>query len=179
MHDIKWIRENPEAFDRALGARNLSPEETRSFSSQNIISIDELRRARIRVLESWKARRNTASKAIGQAKAKKDEVAISGLMAEVQECKTSIETLEGEVRDSDKQLKELLEAIPNLPAPDVPVGKDEDSNVEHHHFGAKRNFPFQPKQHFELGEELRQMDFEIAAKLSGARFTVLKSALAR
>ena len=73
----------------------------------------------------------------------------------------------------------MLATIPNLPSDEVPDGKDETANVEHHHFGAKRNYPFQPKQHFELGEELRQMDFETAAKLSGARFVVLKSGLAR
>src|SRR5207302_5841027 len=78
-----------------------------------------------------------------------------------------------------KQLEDTLAQIPNLPGDDVPDGKDETANVEHHHFGAKRNYSFTPKQHFELGEDLRQMDFETAAKLSGARFVVLKSGLAR
>src|SRR2546428_5204306 len=134
MHDIKWIRENPEAFDAALKRRNLSDEEKRMFSSQHLISKDELRRARIRVLESFQSRRNAASKAIGQAKAKKDEAAIEKLMAEVDECKTSIATLESEVRESEKEMKELLERIPNLPAADVPDGKDETANKERHKF---------------------------------------------
>jgi seryl-tRNA synthetase len=179
MHDIKWIRENPGAFDAALAGRSLSDEDRRAFSSQNIIAIDELRRARIRVHESFLSRRNVASKAIGQAKAKKDEGAIPALMAEVEECKNSIAALEAEVKESDRQLKDLVDRIPNLPASDVPIGKEERDNVERHHYGAKRNYPFTPKQHFELGEDLRQMDFELAAKLSGARFVVLKSGLAR
>ena len=87
--------------------------------------------------------------------------------------------LEAEEKKFSKELDDVLAAIPNLPSAEVPDGKDEHDNVEHHHFGAKRNYPFEPKQHFELGEELRQMDFETAAKLSGARFTVLKSGLAR
>src|SRR5215216_7627986 len=181
MHDIKWIRENADAFDKALDRRNLSEEERQRYSSQNLISIDERRRAQIRVAESWKARLNGASKKIGEAKARKDEAAVKELMAEVAECKKSMSTLETEQQDAGKELDEILAQIPNLPlpAPEVPDGVDETGNVEHHHFGAKRNYAFTPRQHFELGEALGMMDFETAAKLSGARFVVLKSGLAR
>jgi seryl-tRNA synthetase len=173
MHDIKWIRENPTAFDAGLARRGLSP------ASQHLISIDERRRAIIRVLESWQATRNAASKEIGVAKKNKDEAKVQELMAKVAEAKESIPRLEHEEKAASAELEKALAEIPNLPSAEVPNGKDEHANVEHHHFGAKRNYPFQPKQHFELGEELRQMDFETAAKLSGARFVVLKSGLAR
>src|SRR5262249_29547025 len=162
MHDIKWIRENPEAFDKALARRNLSDDEGKVFSSRHLISIDDRRRAQIRVFESWKARLNAASKKIGQAKAKKDEAAIKELMVEVADCKESLSTLETEQQDAEKELNDLLAQIPNLPLDEVPDGKDETGNVEHHHFGARRNYGFEPKQHFDLGEELGQMDFETA-----------------
>ena len=180
MHEIRFIREHPEAVDHALARRGLPPQ------AQRLISIDERRRAIIRVLESWQARRNAASKAIGEAKARigeakarKDDSAIQKLMAEVAECKTSISTLEGEQKAVEKELNDELSQIPNLPADDVPDGKDASDNVERHRFGAKRDCAFTPKQHFELGEALGQMDFETAAKLSGARFVVLKKGLAR
>src|SRR3954462_11940812 len=173
MHDIKWIRENPTAFDAGLARRGLSP------ASQHLISIDERRRAIIRVLESWQATRNAASKEIGVAKKNKDEAKVQELMAKVAEAKESIPRLEHEEKAASAELEKALAEIPNLPSAEVPTGKDETGNVEHHHLGAKRNYPFQPKQHFELGEELREMDFETAAKLSGARFVVLKSGLAR
>src|SRR6266851_9310087 len=109
MHDIKWIRENPDAFDRALARRGLKGE------AQRLISIDERRRAIIRVSESWKARRNAASKEIGQAKVKKDEAAAQKLMVEVAECKTSISRLEAEEKQVSKELADALAQIPNLP----------------------------------------------------------------
>ncbi len=176
MHDIKWIRENPEAFDRGLKRRGQPPETQRS---QHLISIDERRRAIIRVLEGTQSRRNAVSKEIGQAKAKKDQAAVQKLMAEVEDSKSSISRMEGEEKAAQKELDDALAAIPNLPLDEVPDGSDEHGNVEHHKFGAKRNYAFTPKQHFELGEALRQMDFETAAKLSGARFVVLKKGLAR
>ena len=179
MHDIRFIRENPKAFDRALGRRPLYDQDRKRFSSENLISIDERRRAIIRVLEDAKARRNVASKEIGQAKAKKDEAAVEKLLAEVAELKTSISIMEEEQKDVDKELSDELSKIPNLPLDDVPVGMDAAENIEHHRFGAKREYPFKPKQHFDLGEALSQMDFETAAKLSGARFVVLKKGLAR
>ncbi|MEJ0077057.1 MAG: serine--tRNA ligase [Alphaproteobacteria bacterium] len=173
MHDIKWIRENPTAFDAGLARRGLSAQSTK------LLALDEKRRGAILKAEQAQARRNAASKEIGAAKKNKDEAAASKLMAEVAQLKDAIPALEAEEKKYSKELDEVLAAIPNLPAAEVPDGKDEHDNVEHHHFGAKRNYPFEPKQHFELGEELRQMDFETAAKLSGARFTVLKSGLAR
>src|ERR1051325_8188997 len=173
MHDIKWIRENPGAFDAGLKRRGLSPE------SAKLVALDEQRRAAIQKAEAAQARRNAASKEIGAAKKNKDEAAANKLMAEVAQLKDTIPALEAEEKTLSKKLEDALAEIPNLPAAEVPDGADEHGNVEHHRFGARRNYPFQPKQHFELGEELRQMDFEAAAKLSGARFVVLKSGLAR
>jgi seryl-tRNA synthetase len=179
MHDIRWIRENPKVFDRALARRNLSDDERAKFSSNQLVSIDERRRAIIRVREGVLARRNALSKEIGQAKAKKDEATFQRLMAQVEEDKASIARMEDEQKAVDKELNDLLAQIPNLPLDEVPDGKDEKDNVEHHHFGAKRDYAFAPKQHFDLGEALGQMDFETAAKLSGSRFVVLKKSLAR
>src|SRR5436190_4403081 len=146
MHDIKWIRDNPDAFDQALARRGLGP------VAQQLGTIDDRRRAIIRVAESWKARRNALSKEIGAAKKSNEEEVAARLMAEVAECKESISTLEGEEKEVDEELNNKLAEIPNLPlpAPEVPDGKDEHDNVEHHHFGAKRNYGFGPKQHFEL-----------------------------
>jgi seryl-tRNA synthetase len=173
MHDIRWIRENPDAFDRGLARRGLPAQ------SAALIALDGERRLAIQKAEAAQARRNAASKEIGAAKKNKDESAAAALMAEVAQLKDAIPALEAEEKKLSKKLEDALAEIPNLPAAEVPDGTDEHGNVEHHHFGAKRNYPFQPKQHFDLGEELRQMDFETAAKLSGARFVVLKSGLAR
>src|SRR5712672_3678480 len=173
MHDIKWIRENPDAFDRGLARRGLPPE------SKRLLAIDERRRAVIGKLEHAQARRNAASKEIGEAKKKKDEGAAAKLMAEVAELKAAIPAMEAEEKSVSDELEKALAQIPNLPLPEVPDGTDEHGNVEHHKFGAKRDYAFAPKQHFELGEALGQMDFETAAKLSGARFVVLKKGLAR
>ena len=173
MHDIRWIRENPAAFDRGLQRRGLPAE------SAKLLALDERRRKAILDLEQAQARRNASSREIGAAKKNKDEVAAQQLMAEVAQLKDTIPALEAEEKKHQKELDGILAAIPNLPGDEVPDGRDETENVEHHHFGAKRNYSFEPKQHFELGEELRQMDFETAAKLSGARFVVLKSGLAR
>jgi seryl-tRNA synthetase len=179
MHDIRSIRDNPDAFDRALKRRNLSDEERKKFSSNQLASIDERRRARIGVREGVLARRNALSKEIGQAKAKKDEATFQRLMTQVEDDKASLARMEDEQKAVDKELNDLLEQIPNLPLAEVPDGKDEKDNVEHHRFGAIRNYALTPKQHFDLGEALGQMDFETAAKLSGARFVVLKKGLAR
>jgi len=175
MHDIKWIRENPEAFDRGLARRGLPAEAAR------FIAIDERRRATIAKVEQAQARRNAASKEIGEAKKAKDEARAQALMAEVNELKASIPALEAEEKEVSKELEDALAAIPNMPLDEVPDGVDERGNVEHHRFGAKRNYPFtnKLKQHFELGEALGMMDFETAAKLSGSRFVVLKNGLAR
>jgi seryl-tRNA synthetase len=173
MHDIKWIRDNPDAFDRALARRGLAGE------AKRLVALDERRRATIAKAEQAQARRNAASKEIGLAKKNKDEAAAGKLMAEVAELKTAIPALEAEEKAATKELDGALGWIPNLPLAEVPDGKDEHGNVEHHKFGAKRDYAFPTKQHFDLGEALGQMDFETAAKLSGARFVVLKKGLAR
>ena len=173
MYDIKWIREHPEEFDRGLKRRGLEP------LSKKLLALDETRRALITKLEQAQARRNAASKEIGQAKAKKDEAAAQKVMAEVAEYKTSIPAMQLEEKAAIEALDTELAQIPNLPTDDVPDGKDEHGNVERHVWGKKRDYAFKPKQHFELGEALGQMDFELAAKLSGARFVVLQKGLAR
>src|SRR5262245_16166830 len=173
MHDIKWIRENPGVFDRGLARRGLKGE------AQRLIALDERRRAAIQKAEAALARRNAASKEIGAAKKNKDEAAAQKLLAEVALLKETIPALEAEEKKLSRDLDDALAQIPNLPLDEVPDGKDETANVEHHHFGAKRNYGYEPKQHFDLGEALGQMDFETAAKLSGARFVVLKQGLAR
>ncbi len=173
MYDIRWIRENPEAFDRGLTRRGLEP------LSGKLLALDEKRRAAIAASEQAQARRNAASKEIGQAKAKKDEAAAQALMAEVATLKETMPALEAEAKQLSEALDKELAQIPNAPADDVPEGADEHGNVEKSQSGAKRNYAFAPKQHFELGEDLKQMDFETAAKLSGARFVVLQKGLAR
>ena len=173
MHDIRFIRDNPDAFDRALARRGLPPQ------ARRLIELDEKRREKILALETAQARRNAASKEIGEAKKNKDEEKAKGLLIEVAALKESIPAMEAQEKAASKELENALAEIPNLPADDVPDGKDEKDNVEHHRFGAMRNYAFTPKQHFDLGEALGQMDFETAAKLSGARFVVLKKGLAR
>jgi seryl-tRNA synthetase len=176
VHDIRWIREHPEEFDRGLKRRGLEP------LAREFVELDERRRAVITRLEQAQARRNAASKEIGEAKKAKDEPRAQALMAEVTELKTSIPAMEAEAKKIEDELlgaNGRLAQLPNLPADDVPDGVDEHGNVEHHRYGAKRDYAFPPKQHFELGEALGQMDFETAAKLSGARFVVLQKGLAR
>jgi seryl-tRNA synthetase len=173
MHDIKWIRENPEAFDAGLKRRGLEP------LSKSLLAIDEKRRTAIMASEQAQARRNSASKEIGDAKKAKDDARAAALMAEVAELKTTMPQLEAATKAADEELSSVLAAIPNLPLDDVPPGLDEHGNVVRHHFGAARNYAFAPKPHDDLGGALGFMDFEAAAKLSGARFVVLKKGLAR
>lgn len=173
MHDIKWIRDNSAAFDGALARRGLSGEAGR------LIALDETRRSAIAAFEQAQARRNAASKEIGEAKKNKDDARSDALMAEVAELKERLSQLESAAKAAEMALSEALAAIPNLPRTDVPDGRDEKDNPEHHKFGVKPEFSFTPKQHFELGEALGLMDFEAAIKLSGARFVVLKGGLAR
>ena len=173
MHDIRSIRENPDAFDGALARRGLEPQ------AQRLIALDEKRRVAIQKVEAAQARRNAASKEIGEARRDKDEEKAKGLVIEVAALKESVPALEAQERRAIAELNGAVAEIPNLPLDEVPDGKDANDNVERHRFGAKRDYAFTPKQHFELGETLGQMDFETAAKLSGARFVVLKSGLAR
>ena len=173
MYDIKWIREHPDTFDRGLKRRGLEP------LSGKLLALDEKRRAAITKFEQAQARRNAASKEIGEAKKKKDEAAAQKLMTEVNELKVTLPALEQEQKKLGADLDRELAQIPNMPADDVPAGLDASGNVERHAVGKKRDYAFKPKQHFELGEALGQMDFELAAKLSGARFVVLQKGLAR
>ena len=173
MHDIRLIRDNPDAFDRGLTRRGLEPQ------AQRLIALDEQRRAKILALETAQARRNAASKEIGEAKKNKDEEKAKGLLSEVAALKELIPAMEAEEKEASNALNDALAEIPNPPLDEVPDGKDEKDNVEHHRFGVKRDYAFALKQHFDLGEALGQMDFETAAKLSGARFVVLKKGLAR
>src|SRR5271169_5272433 len=173
MHDIKSIRDNPAAFDAALKRRGLAP------LSVTLLAIDEKRRAAIMASEQAQARRNAASKEIGDAKKAKDDARAATLMAEVAELKSTMPELEATAKLADEQLAKELAAIPNLPLDEVPEGADEHGNVQRHVFGAMRNYAFKPKPHFDLGEAMGYMDFKAAAKLSGARFVVMKKGLAR
>jgi seryl-tRNA synthetase len=173
MHDIKSIRDNPQAFDAGLARRGLKP------LSVSLLAIDERRRAAILASEQAQARRNAASKEIGDAKKAKDEARAAKLMAEVAELKTTMPELEAVAKAADEELATALSAIPNLPLGEVPDGVDEHGNVQRHVFGNRRNYAFAPKPHDDLGGALGDMDFETAAKLSGARFVVLKKGLAR
>jgi seryl-tRNA synthetase len=173
MHDIKSIRDNPDAFDAALKRRGLAP------LAQSLLAIDERRRAAILASEQAQARRNAASKEIGDAKKSQDDARAAKLMAEVTELKTTMPQMEAAVKTAEDELKKALSEIPNLPLAEVPDGSDEHGNVLHHQFGAKRNYGFATRPHDDLGGALGFMDFEAAAKLSGARFVVLKKGLAR
>ena len=173
MHDIKSIRDNANAFDASLKRRGLAP------MSASLLAIDEKRRAAILKSEHAQARRNSASKEIGEAKKAKDEPRAAKLMAEVAELKATMPQLELAAKTADEELAKELAEIPNLPLDEVPDGTDEHGNVQHHVFGEIRNYAFTPKPHDDLGGALGYMDFETAAKLSGARFVVLKKGLAR
>ena len=175
MHDIKTIRDNPEAFDAGLARRGLEP------LAEALIALDETRRAAIAELQKAQERRNAASKEIGQAMARKDAAAAEALKAEVAALKTTMPEMEAREKAALAALDTELAAIPNLPLAEVPDGKDEHDNVELRRHGAPPQFPnsFKPREHFEIGEALGLMDFEAASKMSGARFVVLKGALAR
>ena len=180
MFDIRWIRENPEAFDAGVRKRGLEPGKDVS-SAEQLTALDEARRKVVTRLQEAQARRNAASKEIGKAKAAKDEGKAQALMAEVAALKDALAKGEEEQREADKALHDALSVIPNVPADDVPVGADEKGNVEVRRVGEppKLAWTNKPKQHFEIGEALGLMDFETAAKLSGSRFVVLKGQLAR
>ena len=177
MHDIRTIRDNPAAFDAGLKRRGLADQ----YSAADIVQLDEEKRRVSTRAQEAQARRNTASKDIGVAKKAKDEVRSAMLMAEVANLKHQLAADEAESARLDKELQDLLAIIPNLPLPEVPDGADENGNVEVRRWGEQTKFPFtnKPKQHFEIGEALGMMDFEAAAKISGARFVFLKGALAR
>ena len=173
MHDIRAIRETPDAFDGALARRGVAP------ISGEILALDEARRARIHAAETAQAEQNRASKAVGAAKAKGDEAEFERLRALVADKKAEVAAMQAEAKELDTQLNDLLMGIPNLPHADTPDGADEADNVEMHRWGTPRVFDFTPKEHYELTGVVPGMDFELAAKLSGSRFVVLKGAVAR
>ena len=172
MHDIRFIRENPAAFDAGLGRRGFAA------SSADILALDERSRAIKTELQQGQARRNEASKAIGAAMAAKDMEKAETLKAEVAALKESMPALENEDREVSEKLHALLAAIPNLPAADVPEGADEAENVEVSRWGEPRAFDFAPQDHADFGPALG-LDFEGAAALSGARFAALRGQMAR
>ena len=173
MHDIRAIRDTPDAFDAALARRGLSAQ------SPAILALDEARRACILAAETAQADRNAASKLVGAAKAKGDEAEFERLRALVSEKKDEIARLEEDAKAKDEELRALLASLPNLPAADIPDGADEDDNVEISTWGSPRSLDFTPKEHFELASVAPNMDFETAAKLSGSRFVMLSGAVAR
>ncbi|TLG75133.1 serine--tRNA ligase [Methylocystis sp. B8] len=173
MYDIKWIRENAEIFDRGRARRGLDP------MSTQLLAFDDSRRAAIGELQRAQERRNAASKEIGAAMKAGDSAKAEALKAEVAQIKENWPALEEAERYAIKKLDDALASIPNTPLDEVPDGADENDNVEVARWGEPRNFDFTPKEHFEIGEGLGLMDFETAAKISGARFVVNKGGLAR
>ena len=173
MFDIKWIRENPGKFDAGLGLRGLEAQ------SAVLLELDDQRRAHVSKLQEAQESRNQASKAIGKAKASGDEETAQKAIEEVAKLKGFLQSAEEEERRLSDVLKDALAVIPNLPFDDIPHGTDESDNVEVRQGGEKPQFDFAPKEHFELGEALGQMDFEAAAKIAGSRFAVLRGNIAR
>ena len=172
MHDIRAIRENPDAFDEGLRQRGVEP------LAHALLALDDRRRAAIGALQAAQERRNALSKEIGEAMRAKDGARAEALKAEVAALKDGTPALEAEEREASAALDQALAEIPNLPNAEVPVGADEHDNVEKSRFGNPRNLA-SAKQHFEIGEAMGLMDFEAAAKLSGSRFVVLRGQLAR
>ena len=171
MFDIRWIRDNPDAFDAGLAKRGLPAQ------ASHVLDLDSRRRSAITELQEAQARRNEASKQIGAAKSKGEDA--DALIAEVAALKQRIQQVEADEASLGDELDGILAGLPNLPEDDVPVGPDEDANVEIRRHGDEPRMNFEPKQHFELGEALGLMDFETAARLSGSRFVVLRGLLAR
>jgi len=177
MLDIKWIRENQQTLADALVARGQSPEAARAVVD-DAVARDEARRAHLVALQEKQERRNAASREIGNAMRAGDAARAEELKVEVAGIKEFIQSGEAVERALDKALDDALAVIPNLPLPDVPVGRDETDNVELRRVGEPKRASW-AREHFELGEALGQMDFERAARMSGARFTVLSGQLAR
>lgn len=173
MLDIKWIRDNPAALDEALAKRSAEP------MAAAVIALDEKRRSLVQSVQDMQSRRNSASKEIGAAMAQKNTELAERLKGEVAVLKETLPAAEEEERKATAELSDMLSRIPNIPLDDVPVGKDEHDNVVARVVGQRPGWNHPAKEHFEIGEALGYMDFERAAKLSGARFTVLTSQLAR
>ncbi len=177
MHDIKAIRDNPEAYDAAWAKRGLAPQ------SSAILAIDQRLRAAQTAGQEAQSKRNDASKLIGQAKGRKDEAEAARLMEAVEGFKVDLAAAGDAEKVESEALRSLLASLANLPADDVPLGEDEHGNVEVRRWGDPKDVPAatlnKPKDHVDLGEGLGMMDFEAAARMSGARFVVLKSQVAR
>lgn len=173
MHDIRMIRDNPQAFDAALARRG------EPAVAAELLALDEARRAKISAAETAQAEANKAAKAIGAAKAKGDEAEFERLRAQVAEQKSAIAAMQAEARELDAELTDRLARIANLPAADVPDGADETQNVEINRWGSPREFGFAPREHYDIAGVAAAMDFETAAKISGSRFVMLKGAVAR
>jgi seryl-tRNA synthetase len=171
MHDIRVVRAEPAAFDAAMARRGLPP------VSADLLALDAERRVAQTALQEKQARRNALAREIGQGKRTGADTA--ALEAEATALRAAMDSLEKQVPALDTAIKGALEVLPNVLDASVPDGRDETANVELKRYGTKREFNFTPKQHFELGEALGQMDFATAAKLAGARFTVLRGPLAR
>ncbi len=170
MHDIRMIRENPDAFDAALSRLGAAPQ------AAQILATDESRRSKILASEQALAERNAASRQVGAAKAKGDTDEFERLRAIVQDKKTEIARLEEEAKAEDLRLTNMLMELPNLPMEDVPDGPDESANVEISQWGSVRNFSFTPVEHFEIPGAKVGFDFDAAGRLSGSRFVVMKGA---
>jgi len=173
MYDIRWIRENADLFDKGLVSRGLEP------LSKDLLALDDRRRAAISLAQSVQEKRNVFSKEIGQAIANKDTGRAEALKLEVARLKETLTASEDQEKQLIAALDAALSTIANTPLGSVPVGRDEHENVVRSVWGQPRDFSFLPKQHFEIGENLGLMDFETAAKMSGARFVINKGALAR
>jgi len=171
MFDIKWIRENPDAFDKALGNRRMGP------AAAALLGLDAKRRDALTRAQEIQAERNRLAKEIGAAKGRGEDA--TEIIATVSRSKQEQADAEETARVAEVELETALAALPNLPAETVPVGLDEAANVELRRWGEPRRLGFDPKEHFDIGEGLGLMDFDAAAKLSGARFVVLKGPLAR
>jgi seryl-tRNA synthetase len=172
MHDLRFIRDNPEAFDAGLATRGADP------AARRVLELDERRRRVTTRLQETQNRRNEASKAIGQAMAKGEAATADALKAEVAELKTALPDLEDEERQLSVELDGLLAALPNLPDQSVPHGLDESGNLEVSRWGQQRNFEFSPQEHADLGPPLG-LEFDTAVAMSGARFAFLRGQMAR
>ncbi|MFY0596136.1 MAG: serine--tRNA ligase [Cognatishimia sp.] len=173
MHDIRAIRENPAAFDAALSRRGDAP------MSSELLAVDAERRAKITAAEQAQSDQKKAAKEVGAAKASGNEAEFERLRALVGEKKAEVAAMQNEAKDLDAKLTDMLARIANVPAEDVPEGSDEDDNVEIGKWGTPATFNFKPKEHYEIGGVTASMNFDTAAKISGARFVYLKGAVAR
>lgn len=173
MHDIRAIRDNPQAFDAALARRGDAP------LSASVLELDTARRAMIQAADAAQADQNAASKLVGAAKASGDEAEFERLRALVSEKKSEVATMQTQAKELDAKLIDMLARVPNTPADDVPDGADENDNVEVKRWGDVPELTFAAREHFDIEGVAASMDFETAAKTSGARFVMLKRGVAR